>query len=39
MKEYTSATKMIEKNKAVWGFLDDRSPGVKEYRCLLTMNL
>ena len=30
MKEYTSATKMIEKNKAVLGLFDDRSPGVKE---------
>ena len=30
MKEFTSATKLIEKNKAVLGFFDDRSPGVKK---------
>ena len=30
MKEYTSATKMIEKNKAVLGLHGDRFPGVKE---------
>ena len=30
MKEYTSGTKLIEKNKAVLGLFDDRSPGVKD---------
>ena len=30
MKEFTSATKLIKKNKAVLGLFDDRSPGVKK---------
>ena len=30
MKEFTSATKLIEKNKAVLGLHGDRFPGVKE---------
>ena len=30
MKEFTSATKLIKKNKSVLGLFDDRSPGVKK---------